>query len=72
MTKMLGRATDTFVNLDLVTDNILKKFFMSKELTDVMNINIFTVDLSSDLVSRVIPKAWRNVDEAIVSFLHLL
>jgi len=69
---MLGRATDTFVNLDLVTDNILKKFFMSKELTDVMNINIFTVDLISDLVSRVIPKAWRNVDEAIVSFLHLL
>lgn len=65
--KLMERASNTFINIDLVSDTVLKNFFKSKELKNILNINIFTVDFIADLVSRVIPAEWRNVDSAIVS-----
>lgn len=65
--KLMERAAGTFVNLDLLTDIVIRKFFSLKDLRNAINIHIFSVDFMADLVSRAIPKEWRNVESAVVS-----
>ena len=66
--ELLKRAKGTFLNLDQIADNRLKKFFSSDDLMRTMNLQVFSLALIPDLVTRAIPKTWRNIESVCVSF----
>ncbi len=57
-----ANASDTFVNLDIIEDPGLKKFFSSGAASSRLNVLSLQPDMLADIVARSIPRSWRGND----------
>ena len=59
---LLRNATDTFINLNHIEDPIIKKFFVSIDVSTHLNTIVVQSDMIADILERALPISWRGKD----------
>jgi hypothetical protein len=65
-------ASHTFVDLDILEEARLQKFFRSSHVSSQLNVVELSPKMIADIVIRVIPGSWRGIDHVSVSCVSFL
>ncbi len=57
-------AAHTFIDIDMVNDPGLRKFFISGAVSSALNILPLQAEMLPDIVARAIPRSWRGKESA--------
>ncbi len=57
-------AAHTFIDIDMVNDPGLRKFFISGTVSSALNILTLQTEMLPDIVARAIPRNWRGKESA--------